>query len=168
MPHSAPPHPEAPPASVTTRRRYLLAAQASLGLAVAAIPLLFVSLAPSMILWTIGMGGYTGCTVALTRATGRQSQARLDDLDEYERERVLRAKTSAMYPLLCGLLGVMMVLLLISALITSLEPSPEAAATWVRAVGMAAGTIALTSTLAILRDIATGMNRDETLADLRA
>ncbi|MGV0437562.1 hypothetical protein ACUY2R_11575, partial [Corynebacterium mastitidis] len=70
------PTPRRPPASVTTRRRYLLAAQASLGLTVAAIPLLFISLAPSMILWTIGMGGYTGCTAVLTRATGRQSQAR--------------------------------------------------------------------------------------------
>ncbi|MEJ4100763.1 hypothetical protein V5S96_10415 [Corynebacterium mastitidis] len=164
MPHSAPPHPEAPPASVAARRRYLLAAQASLGVAVAAIPLLFVSLAPSMILWTIGMGGYTGCMAVLMRATGGQSNARLDNLDEYERERVLHAKTRAMSLLLCGLLGVMMVLLIMPALLTALEPSPEETATWVRAVGMAAGVIALASTLAILRDIATGMNHDETLA----
>ncbi|MDK8450860.1 hypothetical protein [Corynebacterium mastitidis] len=72
-----------------------------------------------------------------------------------------------MYPLLCGLLGVMTVLLLMPIPITAVEPSPEEAATWVRAVGMAAGTIALASTQAILRHIATGMNRDETLADLR-
>ncbi|MEK0372315.1 hypothetical protein [Corynebacterium mastitidis] len=163
MPHSAPPHPEAPPASVTTRRRCLLAARASLGLAVAAIPLLFVSLAPSMFLWTIGLGGYVGFTAVLVRATGGQSQARLDDLDEYQLVRVLRARSHAMSLLLCGLLGVMTVLLLMPALITALDPSPEEAATWVRAVGMAAGTIALASTQAILRDIATGMNRDETL-----
>lgn len=166
MSRTAPSHPEKPSASVTDRRRFLLAAQASLGVAVAAIPLLFASLAPSMLLWAIGMGGCSGCMAALVRTTGGQSNARLDDLDEYERERVLHAKTRAMNFLLCSLLGVMMVLLIMPALLTSLEPSPEEAATWVRAVGMATGTIALASALTVFRHITTGMNRDETLSNV--
>ncbi|WPF65705.1 MULTISPECIES: hypothetical protein [unclassified Corynebacterium] len=154
----------APPASVSSRRRYLLGAYASLGIAAAAIPLLFVSLTPSMILWTLGLGGYVGWGFSLVKATGGQSQSRLDNLDEYQLERVLLARSRAMTILLCGLLTVMIVLLVLPAFITTLQPSPEETATWVRATGMSVGIIALGSSVAVLRDIATGMNRDETLS----
>ncbi|MBC3184986.1 hypothetical protein H7347_00020 [Corynebacterium sp. zg-331] len=165
MLHPATPHPDSPPASMIAQRRYLLSARVSLGLAVTAVPLLFISLIPSMILWAIGLSGYIGCVHALERATGRQSNTRLDDLDEYEQERVLRTKTRAMNLLRDGLLAVMTALLIMPTFITTLEPSPEETATWVRAVGMAAGIIALPAATAVLKDIATGMNRDETLLD---
>lgn len=155
----------APPTSASVRRRSILGAYVSLGLAVVSIPLSFISLTPSMILWAVGIAGYVGCVVSLLKATGGQTQSsRLDDLDEYQRERALIARSRAMNILLCGLLAVMLTLLTLPALITTLQPSPEETATWVRAIGMSAGIIALGSTIAIFRDIATGMNRDETLS----
>ncbi|KQB84832.1 hypothetical protein [Corynebacterium lowii] len=155
------PSPTTLPDSVRVRRRALRSAYISLGLALAAIPLMFFALIPSMILLLVGGVGYAGSAFLLLIATDGQPYAHPEDLDEYERDRAFRAKTRALSIALTSLVSVMSALIVFPILISFFHASPETIANWALALGIATGLLAFHSSLSVFQSIARSMNKDE-------